>query len=577
MVDYRWLCLLCIALSGPLSANDKQTQIDSAVKAGRYVEAETLLRKQLDTKSTDWDAHFRLAKVLSWQKKFAEAEREYQMLLAREPANADYLLGLGQVRAWRGDAQSALPLIKKAKSLTPGDSNIWRLHIQALVAVNDDASRRQALIIQQQAAKRFPKLKWNIVPSELPDQATASHENQQVRSENPDNKNKDFLQIENQIESAMKAGRHVEAETLLHKQINADATNWSAHFRLAKVLSWQKKYTEAELEYRMLLAREPDNADYLLGLGQVCVWRGDARSALPLIEKAKLVAPGDPNIWRLHIQALVAINDGESRRQALIVEQQAAGRFPEQDWTHPPPNQATSEELDHKFDLAHYNQVELGGSYDKLSNSMGFWRSEYLNIEHHFGLQRSVYANFLQTERFLLNDQQFLLGGYYPVSSKLTLNLEGNVSPSPKVLATNSIMGSLQGALGQGWFLTGGYRHSEYSSGPLQQGFATLDSYFADFHAAYTVKVTNSYDKNQFGHRFDFAYFYLDSSFINLTYSMGAETTGFQGTVSETQFLGLHGRHWLNQDWAVTWDLGHTKQGSSYNRENIAIGIRRAF
>ncbi len=576
MVDYRWFCLLCM-VSGPLSANDKQTQIDSAVKAGRYVEAETLLRKQLDTKSTDWDAHFRLAKVLSWQKKFAEAEREYQVLLAREPANADYLLGLGQVRAWRGDAQSALPLIKKAKSLTPGDSNIWRLHIQALVAVNDDASRRQALIVQQQAAKRFPKLTWAIVIAEQPNQATPPPDRQQVTAEKLDSKNKDFLHTESLIDTALKAGRYAEAETLLHKQIDAESTNWNAHFRLAKVLSWQKKFTEAEREYQMLLAREPGNADYLLGLGQVGVWRGDAQKALPLIEKAKLVMSNDPNVWRLHIQALVAVNDDASRRQALIVQKEAASRFPAQDWAHPPPDQASSEELDHKFDLVHYNQAELGGSYDMLNNGMGYWRSEYLSVEHRFGLQRLVYANFLQTERFRLNDQQFLLGGYYPLSSKLTLNMEGNVSPAPKVLATNSIMGSLQGALGQGWFLTGGYRHSEYGSGPLQQGFATLDSYFADFHAAYTVKVTNSYDKNQFGHRFDFAYFYLDSSFINLTYSMGAETTGFQGTVSETQFLGLHGRHWLNQDWAVTWDLGHTKQGSSYNREDIAIGIRRAF
>lgn len=225
----------------------------------------------------------------------------------------------------------------------------------------------------------------------------------------------------------------------------------------------------AEREYQMLLAREPGNADYLLGLGQVDVWRGDAQKVLPLIEKAKLVMSNDSNVWRPHIQALVAVNDDASRQQALIVQKEAASRFPEQDWGHSQPDQASSEELDHKFDLVHYNQAELGGSYDTLSNGMGFWRSEYLSVEHRFGLQRLVYANFLQTERFRLNDEQFLLGGYYPLSSKLTLNLEGNVSPAPKVLATNSIMGSLQGALGQGWFLTGGYRHSEYTSGPLHK------------------------------------------------------------------------------------------------------------
>ncbi len=137
MANCRWLCLLWLAVSQPILADDKQPQIDSAMQAGRYVEAETLLRQQIDVNPANWDAHFRLAKVLSWQKKFAQAQLEYQALLAREADNADYLLGLAQVGVWRGDAHAALPLIETAKSLAPGDPDIWRLHIQALAAVND--------------------------------------------------------------------------------------------------------------------------------------------------------------------------------------------------------------------------------------------------------------------------------------------------------------------------------------------------------------------------------------------------------------------------------------------------------
>lgn len=392
-----------------------------------------------------------------------------------------------------------------------------------------------------------------------------------------------------QIDRAVQAGRYVEAETLLRQQIDIKSTNWDAHFRLAKVLSWQKKFADAEFEYQRLLTREPGNADYILGLGQVGVWRGDARGALPLIERAKLLAPGDPDVWRLHIQALVTANDATSRGQALIVQQQAAARFPELAWAivtsakldqsavTSQNQQATGNALDHRFDLVHYNQIELGGSYEHLSKNIGFWRTEYLSFEHRFAPRQLVYATFSQTERFRFNDEQFLLGGYYPLSQKLTLNLEGNVSPSPQVLASNSIMASLQGGFGQGWFLTGGFRHSEYGSGPLQQGFATLENYFADFRAAYTVRVTDSFNKTQFGHRFDFSYYYQDTSFITLTYNMGAETSGFQGQVLDTQFFGLNGRHWFNQDWALTWELGHTKQGNAYSRGGVGLGLRRAF
>jgi YaiO family outer membrane protein len=380
-----------------------------------------------------------------------------------------------------------------------------------------------------------------------------------------------------QIDSAMQAGRYVEAETLLRQQIDVNPANWDAHFRLAKVLSWQKKFAQAQLEYQTLLAREANNADYLLGLAQVGVWRGDAQAALPLIETAKSLAPGDPDIWRLHIQALAAVNDTASFRQAFNVQQQAARRFPELDWDITRDPYQTTAARAPSFGRDHYNQIELGGSYEHLDKDKGFWRTEYLSFEHRFAPRKLVYASFIQTERFGFNDEQFLLGGYYPLSNKLTVNLEGNVSPSPQVLATNSIMASLQGDLGLGWFLTGGFRHSEYGTGPLQQGFATVENYFADFRAAYTVKVTDSFNKTQFGHRFDISYYYQDTSCITLTYNMGAETGGFQGVVYDTQFFGLHGRHWFNQDWALTWELGYIKQGDAYTRQGVGLGIRRAF
>ena len=85
------------------------------------------------------------------------------------------------------------------------------------------------------------------------------------------------------------------------------------------------------------------------------------------------------------------------------------------------------------------------------------------------------------------------------------MNLEGNVTPSPKVLASNSIMASLQAGLGYSTFLTGGFRHSEYSTGPLQQGFATLENYFLDFRSTYTVRVSDSLNRTQFGHSFTFS------------------------------------------------------------------------
>lgn len=222
-------------------------------------------------------------------------------------------------------------------------------------------------------------------------------------------------------------------------------------------------------------------------------------------------------------------------------------------------------------------QMELGASYDVLSRNQGYWRTEYLNFEHRFSGRQQLYGSLLQTERFKLNDEQFLLGGNYPLAAKLLLNVEGSISPSPQVLANHSLTAALQAELGLGWVLGGGYRRSEYRTGPLQQASVVLENYFSDFRAAYSSKVTDSFGESRFGQRLDFSWYYQDANFVNLTYSTGAEVGGYQGIVYQTQFFGLRGRHWFSRDWAVGWEIGRVKQGEAYTREGGGIGLRWAF
>ena len=222
-------------------------------------------------------------------------------------------------------------------------------------------------------------------------------------------------------------------------------------------------------------------------------------------------------------------------------------------------------------------QIELGAGYETLSKNSSDWRSEYVSFDHRFASQQSIYGTVLQTERFQRNDVQFLLGGYYPLSSDLLVNVEGNISPTANILAKNSVLASLQGNLSHGFFLTGGFRHSEYGTGALQQGIVTLENYFSDFRVAYTLRVSHSNHQTVLGHTFDASYYYDDRSFVSLSYGMGTQTGGYQGTLYDTQSFGLHGRHWLNQQWAITWEAGYTQQGHFYDRQGGSLGIRYAF
>ncbi len=134
----------------------------AAVERRAYPEAERLLREQLAARPEDGEARFLLARVLAWQERHAVALREYERLLEAEPDNSDYLLGKAQTHVWNHEPQSALPLLARARRLSPGYADVWRAQIMALVALGDEDRLRQARIIREEARRRFPDSRWEF-------------------------------------------------------------------------------------------------------------------------------------------------------------------------------------------------------------------------------------------------------------------------------------------------------------------------------------------------------------------------------------------------------------------------------
>lgn len=64
---------------------------------------------------------------------------------------------------------------------------------------------------------------------------------------------------------------------------------------------------QAEAEFRGLLARDPDHAEALLGLGVLLARTGNPVAALPYLRRAAECAPGDPQAWSSLAAALNAL------------------------------------------------------------------------------------------------------------------------------------------------------------------------------------------------------------------------------------------------------------------------------
>jgi len=146
---------LLLAGMASLAAAGEQAPWQPAVAARDFTAAERLLRQELAIRAQDQEARFVLARVLAWQGRYAEALREYDLLLAVQPGNADFLVGRAQTLYWSGALPQAVETAVRAKMLAPDYLDAWRVEIQALLAKADAESGRQAAAVLTAAEERF--------------------------------------------------------------------------------------------------------------------------------------------------------------------------------------------------------------------------------------------------------------------------------------------------------------------------------------------------------------------------------------------------------------------------------------
>ncbi len=77
---------------------------------------------------------------------YATAEVRYRALLSVEPANADYLLGLGQTLLAAGRPREALVPLERARALEPAYTDVKLVLANARAALDEEARAREAML-----------------------------------------------------------------------------------------------------------------------------------------------------------------------------------------------------------------------------------------------------------------------------------------------------------------------------------------------------------------------------------------------------------------------------------------------
>lgn len=419
---------------------------------------------------------------------------------------------------------------------------------------------------------------------------------------------------------AYAADDHQALEQVMRQRLMLKPNDLDARFDLARSLAWQARYPEARAEYQRLLKVRPQNADYLLGLAQVHLWRGAVAESLPLLRQARRLAPDYADVWRVEIQALLALPDAESLGQAGRLREAARERFPHASWTFAQldggattPDVTVARKLPTEARIASAvgdgnspssapvqlaaaevlaapvapavlgdrYAWEAGVSDESLSGGLPNWRSRYVFGQMKLADRQAIYAGWRETERYSLTDREMHVGGVLSLSTAVQLQMEAGVSASHQVLPERYGSVQFQWQPAPAWSLFTGYRRSFYATGLSKVAQLGVDRSIGNERFGYTL-YSGGPDGSGLApsHRVQWTHDYgeRDSFGISLTRGRETESAGSRGFItSEVSGVTLIGRHSLVPGWAIAWEIGSQRQGDLYFRKGGRLGLRHSF
>jgi YaiO family outer membrane protein len=230
------------------------------------------------------------------------------------------------------------------------------------------------------------------------------------------------------------------------------------------------------------------------------------------------------------------------------------------------------------FDSKPY--VEVGASYEGLTNNYAPWQSQYFDVMLPLKQNGLVYLQLQNVERFSQVDQAAYLNYAYPFKYGV-INVEGSHTHNPQFLAQNFYGAGWNGRLpNQFNYLISG-RESNYLDGRTSNQNIGLDKYIGQYRLAYVATYsTLNTQKSGWLSKFQIQWYGANNHRIGLTYASGHEPTVVNLgnlTTIDTQQYQVDGLYWLTPGVGITLAAWHAKQGGYYQRNGGQIGLRLAF
>ena len=299
-------------------------------------DSETRYRKALELAPGHARANMGLGSIARSKNDMVGADARYSEALAKDPSLTEAWAALVQVQLQRGNRTAAVDVARRALAAVPGSPEPY-----LLLAALRPIEAIDLLVRGAKAVPDEPKIHVALARAYIDREdwknAVAAYEAALAISDADPG-----VRIERGVAHEVVAGALVSSSAIQLLQVRADrsssdvrlrrldvvvdANPKSMYARLARgnLLAESARYDLAERDLVEALRLAPQSADALASLGVLYLNRGRAAEAVPLLNQAVTIHPGDPTLVIARASAIVQI-DSSAGELAL---REAMARFP---------------------------------------------------------------------------------------------------------------------------------------------------------------------------------------------------------------------------------------------------------
>ncbi len=293
-------------------------------------------------------------------------------------------------------------------------------------------------------------------------------------------------------------------------------------------------------EFERLLERDANNVDWLFGMALALRALGRPREALPVLVRAKSIAPDYEDVAKAHASV-----------------------------------QAEIEELDRR------TRLSVGVSHEDLSGGRPAWKAVTATIDQRLGEHSHVFGGINVEERFETQDEQFTAGFAGRIAGDWSYSAALDLTPDAEILPEWNLAVEAGRALPGNRGISLRARHSSYDTVDVDSLAATIEQYASWLRVAYTLNAAQPTDLDwSFGHTLRISHDYGDANYMTLALGYGEEAeTIAPGVVQVTRnrSASVNGLHWRNTVWGIAWEAGWYEQGDLYDRIRLRLGLEYRF